>query len=416
LKNKKLPLLVNIKRVGPRFYFNLPHHYNEDKYIPKRERVYNELCEIGPVRPPSEAYSLLIRATRNCPWNRCRFCYIYKGSKFSLRPVEEIKQEIIFLKNVQDRIKLSALHDYGGNLRSAILAVLRNPSTQSHYNVALWMSAGGKTAFLQDADAIIIRTPDFVEILKFLRQELSSIIRVTSYGRSHTVVHKSLEELKQIYEAGLDRLHVGLESGSDTILKMMDKGVTSAQQIAGGRKVVESGISLSEYVLLGLGGQGLWKEHATETAKVLNAINPDFIRIRSLAIYASLEICKDVESGTFISQTNEGMVEELRVLIENLDCTSNLASDNYGNMLQDVEGTFPQDKEKMLAIINRFQLLTPEKRLHFMVGRRAGIYTGIDEMKNKDKYDTVAEIIERLRRDAGEINDDLLHELRLRYN
>ena len=375
-----------------------------------------EPFEQGPIRPPSEAYSLLIRATRNCPWNRCRFCNTYKGNKFELRPVEEIKQDILKVKQIQDEIKTSALRlGYGINVRPTVLAVLRNPPSQAHYNVALWMQTGSQNVFLQDANSIIMRTPDLVAVLKFLKETLPSVTRITSYGRSHTAARKPLDDLKAIHEAGLSRLHIGLESGSDAVLKVMSKGVTAEEHIKGGRNVVASGISLSEYVLLGLGGQGLWREHALETARVLSAINPDFIRIRTLAIYPGLERCADVESGAFVRQSDEGMVEELRLMIENLDCDSNLVSDHMGNMLQDVEGKLPGDKAKMLGIIARFQSLPPQERLHFRVGRRAGLFTSLDELNDPRKRETVTGIIERLSDGTGEVDDDLVYRMRLAY-
>jgi biotin synthase-like enzyme len=375
-----------------------------------------EPFELGPIRPPSEAYSLLIRATRNCPWNRCRFCSTYKGAKFQLRTVDEIKQDIIAVKEIQDEVKaLAWKNGYGDNIRPAVLSALRNPPSHAHYNVALWMHAGSEHAFLQDANSIIMRTPDLVEVLKFLKTTLPTINRVTSYGRSHTAARKTLDELKQIHEAGLTRIHIGLESGSDTVLKVMDKGVTAAEHIAGGRKVVEAGISLSEYVLLGLGGQGLWREHALETARVLSAINPDYIRIRTLGIYPGLEMCKDVESGVFVRQSDEGMVEELRLMIENLECTSNLVSDHIGNLLQEVEGTLPGDKAKMLAVIERFQSLPAKERTVFRVGRRAGLYSSVDELTDPRKRVTVEGIIERLSGGTGEVDDDIVHKLRLAY-
>jgi hypothetical protein len=378
--------------------------------------VIFEPFEQGPIRPPSEAYSLLIRATRNCPWNRCRFCNTYKGNKFELRPVEEIKQDILKVKQIQDEIKTSALRlGYGINVRPTVLAVLRNPPSQAHYNVALWMQAGSQNVFLQDANSIIMRTPDLLTVLKFLKETLPSVTRITSYGRSHTAARKPLDDLKAIHEAGLSRLHIGLESGSDAVLKVMNKGVTAEEHIKGGRNVVASGISLSEYVLLGLGGQGLWREHALETARVLSAINPDFIRIRTLAIYPGLEMCADVESGVFVRQSDEGMVEELRMMIENLDCESNLVSDHMGNMLQDVEGKLPDDKAKMLGIIARFQSLPPQERLHFRVGRRAGLFTSLDELNDPRKRETVAGIIERLSDGTGEVDDDLVYRMRLAY-
>jgi hypothetical protein len=296
-----------------------------------------------------------------------------------------------------------------------VLAVLQNPPSHAHYQVALWMQSGSQNVFLQDANSIIMRTPDLVAVLKFIKETLPTVTRITSYSRSHTAAHKTLDELKAIHEAGLTRIHIGLESGSDTVLKIMNKGVTAEQHIAGGRNVVASGISLSEYILLGLGGQGLWREHALETARVLSAINPDFIRIRTLSIYPGLEMYADVESGAFVRQSDEGMVEELRLMIENLDCTSNLVSDHMGNLLEEVTGKLPGDKAKMLGIIARFQSLPPQERLHYRVGRRAGVYNNLNEMKDPRKRETVAGIIDRLSNGTGEVDEELVYKMRLAY-
>ena len=202
---------------------------------------------LGPIRPPSEAYSLLIRVTINCPWNRCKFCHIYKGKKFQLRSVEEIKQDITTAKAIQDKIKeISWKSGYGGSVEEVAGATLNNPPNEAFFNVALWLYAGGTSAFLQDANTLIMRTNELVEVIKFLKQTLPTITRVTSYGRSKTAAKKKLEELIQLQQAGLSRLHIGLESGYDPLLQYMDKGVTAADHIMGGRKIVESGISLCE--------------------------------------------------------------------------------------------------------------------------------------------------------------------------
>ncbi|MBC8429485.1 MAG: radical SAM protein [Dehalococcoidia bacterium] len=220
-----------------------------------------ESFELGPIRPPSEAYSLLIRVTRNCPWNRCKFCHIYKGKKFELRSVEEIKQEISTIKAIQDKLKETSWKSgYGGRVEEVAGAVLNNPPNEAFFNVALWLYSGGTSAFLQDANSLIMRTNELAEIIRFLKQTLPSITRVTCYGRSKTAAKKKLEELIQLHQAGLSRLHIGLESGYDPVLQYMDKGVTAAEHIAGGRKIVESGISLCEYVVLGLGGKEMWRE------------------------------------------------------------------------------------------------------------------------------------------------------------
>jgi len=214
--------------------------------------------ELGPIRPPSEAYSLLIRATRNCPWNRCKFCHTYKGEKFQLRSAEEIKQDIRTARAIRDKIKeLSWQSGYGGRVKEVAAGVLSNPPDVAFHNVALWLYADGESAFLQDANSLIMRTNELAEVIKYLKETFPSIERVTSYARSNTAAKKKLEELIELHEAGLSRLHIGLETGYDLLLEYMDKGVTAAGHIAGGRKVVESGISLCEYVILGAGSP-LW--------------------------------------------------------------------------------------------------------------------------------------------------------------
>jgi len=368
--------------------------------------------ELGPFRPPSEAYSLLIRATRNCPWNRCRFCGMYKGKKFELRPVAEIKQDVEAVKSVRDRIKeLSWRSGYGGEVKEVAAMVVNRPPNHTFYNVALWMYGGGENAFLQDANSLIMRTNELTEVIRFLKETLPEITRITSYGRSKTAAKKTLEELVEIGEAGLSRLHIGLESGYDPLLQYMDKGVTAAEHITGGRKVVESGISLSEYVLLGLGGREMWREHAIETARVLNEISPDFIRIRTLSVSPGLLMHADVESGDFTRTTDEEMIEEERLLIEHLECHSNYVSDHIANLLQGVEGKLPEDKEKMLAVIDRFQALSPEERTNFRIGRRARIYTYLDELNDSRKHQAVEQIIDRLSQGSHEIDEEVVYNL-----
>ncbi len=356
-----------------------------------------ETFELGPFRPPSEAFSLLLRLTRNCPWNRCRFCGMYKGQKFELRSVEDIEQDIKAVRKIYDRIiELAWSSGYGGRLKDAARMILNKPPDQSFYNVGLWLYGGGQNVFLQDANSIIMRTHELVEVLRFLKETFPEVNRITSYGRSKTAAKKTLEELVEIREAGLSRLHIGLESGSDTVLKVMDKGVTAAEHITGGRKVVESGISLSEYVLLGLGGRGLWREHAVETARVLSEINPGYIRIRTLSVHPALPMYADLENGSFVLENDEEMVEELRLLIENLECDSNFVSDHVNNLLQGVEGKLPHDKEKMLATIEQFQSLPPEERTNFRIGRRARIYLHVDDLNDARKHQVVEQIIEKL--------------------
>lgn len=382
--------------------------------------VMNEMIldsfELGPIRPPSEAYSLLIRATRNCPWNRCRFCCTYKGEKFQLRSVAEIKQDIMAAKAIYDEIKeLSRKYGYGDNMERVLAMALNNAPSDAYRNVALWLSAGGKSAFLQDANTLIMRTSDLVEVIRFLKKTFPSIDRITSYARSKTAAKKTQEELVALRKAGLSRLHIGLETGYDPLLKYMDKGVTAAEHIAGGKNIVASGISLSEYVILGLGGKEMWREHATETARVLNEINPDFIRVRTLTINGKMPLCSEVESGVFVRETDEEIVEEEKLLIEQLECQSNFVSDHITNLLQEIEGQLPRDKEKMLAVISRFQALTPEERTNFRIGRRVGLYSELDELNDERRRERVASIVSRLSSDSNRIDEEAIYRFMERF-
>ncbi len=362
----------------------------------------NLTFEIGPIRPPSEASSLLLRVTRNCPWNRCLFCHIYKGKRFERRSVEEVKKDIEAARRIADEIKsLSWRLGYGGDMAREVLQyVFSSPSYDEHFrSVALWLYFGGKSVFFQDANSLVMKTSDLVEILRFLKEKFPQVERVTSYARSRTAAKgKSLEELKELREAGLTRLHIGLESGWDFLLEYMKKGVTAKEHVEGGRKVVEAGIELSEYVILGLGGKRWWKEHATETAKVLNEINPHFIRIRTLMVLPQMPLYRKIEEGDFVLQSEEEMIVEERLLIEGLDgITSTFLSDHILNLLGELEGKFPEEKAKLLAIIDRFLSLPKEEKLNYCLGRRAGIYETMEDMKDPYLHNKVKALMEEIR-------------------
>ena len=195
----------------------------------------------------------------------------------------------------------------------------------------------------------------------------------------------------------------------------MDKGVTAAEHINGGRKVVESGISLCEYVLLGLGGKEMWREHATETARVLNEIDPDFIRVRTLTIINQMPLYYEIENGNFIRATDEDILEGEKLLIENLECNSNFVSDHIINLLSEVEGKLPEDKEKMLAVISRFQALAPEERANFKLGRRLGIYNWLIDLNDAHRHEEVRKVIDRLGQDGNGDIDEVIFSLMARY-
>jgi radical SAM superfamily enzyme YgiQ (UPF0313 family) len=367
----------------------------------------SQTFELGPIRPPSEANSLLIRATRNCPWNRCQFCPIYKGSKFELRSVEEIIKDIEAAKAISEGINEMAWKMGRGDKVTEIAAMLSNQLQygQCVHNVARWLATGGKSAFLQDSNTLIMRTPELTQVLTFLRKTFPSLNRITTYGRSHTAARKSLAELKKLKDAGLDRVHIGLETGCDPLLVYIEKGCTAKNHIEGGKKIKEAGISLCEYVMPGLGGKKMSQEHARETARVLNEIDPDYIRLRSLHITPAMPLWVKLQNGDFELQTEDEVVREIGIFIENLQVTSYLKSDHTLNLLMEIEGKMPEDKEKCLNIINKYLSLPDEERLNFNFGSRAGLYNRLTDLSDSYKHDKIEEAIKRLRAQGSNVEE-----------
>jgi histone acetyltransferase (RNA polymerase elongator complex component) len=339
--------------------------------------------EQGPIRPPSEAGSLLIRVTRNCPWNRCAFCGTYRGKKFSRRSIEEIKADVDAAKAVTDRIKeISRKAGDGGDITGRVLTqVARDPSLPDSFrSVALWLASGGDTVFLQDANSLMLSTDSLVQILNYIRETFPDVMRITSYARALTLKAKSVEDYLRLKEAGLTRLHVGMESGSDRVLKMIDKGSRAQHLIDGGRKVVSAGLSLCLYIMPGIGGVDLSHEHAVESARVVNAIDPDYVRFRSLYVRRRSDLVDMVADGAFQPPSEDDMVREIRTLIDNLDgVRTTIVSDHILNLLEDVEGTLPNDKDRILATIDSYLNLSEDDRLLFQLGRRGGALRGLDD-------------------------------------
>ncbi|MGB2769134.1 MAG: radical SAM protein [Candidatus Zixiibacteriota bacterium] len=359
-----------------------------DKTQKKLSDAYSGF-EQGAIRPPSEAYSLLVRVTRNCPWNRCTFCPVYKGTKFSRRPVEHVKKDI---DAVFQRVEtFRQLADERGRVPASEVRKLadevdadRSPAFVAAFN---WYFAGGmQSVFIQDANSLIIQASDLVEILKHLKKRFPQIQRITSYARSQTIARTKEEDLKAIGDAGLNRIHIGLESGSDEVLKMVKKGVTKEMHIQAGIKVKKAGIELSDYYMPGLGGKKYSKGHALETADALNQINPDFIRLRTLAIPNSAPLFEDWQSGRFEKCSEKEVIQEILMFIQELDgITSVVKSDHILNLFQDLEGTLPQDKEHMMNILRTFLAMDPEQQALYQVGRRIGVFSGLADMEKPNR-------------------------------
>ena len=268
----------------------------------------------GPIyRPPSEADSLLIQATVGCPHNKCAFCMVYKkGPAFRVRPVAAIKKDL--------------------------------DEARAHYGTTV------RTIFFPAGNTIAMPTEELAAICAYAQLVFPHLERITVYGSSPFIHRKGMDDLKKLRLAGLTRIHVGLESGDDTVLQRIKKGTDSKEQVEAGQWVMAAGIELSEYVMIGIGGKERTHEHAVNTAKALNAVNPDFIRLRTFLPKTSTLLLHQIRKGRFQILSPHEALRETREIIRNLDVTSRITSDHYTNYA-DIHGTMPRDRDRMLATI-----------------------------------------------------------------
>ena len=277
--------------------------------------------DFPPFRPPNEASSALIRVTRGCPWNRCEFCTMYKGTRFQMRPIDDVKRDI-------DR--------------------------------ASEIFRGSSTVFIADSDSLVRK--DIVEIMEFIRDRFPDARRITSYGRARTLRVLGPERLARIRKAGLTRIHMGLESGDGPTLELMQKGVDPEEMIAGGRAAREAGLDLSLYVLIGAGGPDRLKEHALGSARVCNEIDPDFIRLRTLVVERDSSLEAKLKLGTFKTTTPLQKLVEVHTFVEALEVSDcEFASDHFANYIwidhecvyDGIAGHLPRDKKRMLSKLEK---------------------------------------------------------------
>ena len=326
--------------------------------------------ETGIYRPPSEggSASLLVRLTRNCPWNQCTFCAMYKMEKFSLRKPEAIIQEIDAMHGVyRELVKLSRDLGTGGQLTRETVARFfqAHPDLSFHQGMGMlinWLAVGGKTVFLQDADSLIMKTEQIIRVLEHLKKTFPSIERITTYARSRTIAKKPMADLKKINAAGLNRVHIGLESGDAVLLNQIKKGATPEDHIKGGKKALEAGFQVSEYWMPGLGGETLSSDHAEHTADVLNRINPHYIRSRPFTARPGSPLYNEFKKSGFKKMAPTAQLLEIRQMIKALDVTSKVCFDHAGNYWKspsggylfshDYEGyQFPDKKQYLLERI-----------------------------------------------------------------
>ncbi|MBC7247504.1 MAG: radical SAM protein [Actinobacteria bacterium] len=263
-------------------------------------------------RPPCEAGSLIVQVTLGCPHNRCAFCNMYKVKKYRVRDPEEVKAE----------------------LRRARLAF---PYVE--------------TIFLADGNTIAMNSEKLADIIRYIRDLFPEVRRISSYGGARFLKGKPVKALRMLREAGLDIIYFGLESGDDETLARMEKGVDSRGMIEAARRVKEAGIDLSVYVLLGLGGEERWRQHAENTAHVLNAMQPQYIRPRTLYLLPGMPLYDDARAGLFREASGETVMRELQVMLSLLDLEDTwFLSDHISNYVP-VYGHLPEDREKMLRTV-----------------------------------------------------------------
>jgi hypothetical protein len=251
------------------------------------------------------------------------------------------------------------------------------------YAARAWLLAGAQSVFLQDSNSLIIKPDHLVTILQHLKAAFAGIERITSYARSQTIARIGEADLARMAAAGLNRIHIGLESGCDQVLAQVKKGADSAAHIVAGCKVKQAGIELSEYYMPGLGGRAMSRQHALESAEVLNRINPDFIRLRTLALPEGLELAREQASGAFTKLGDRETAEELLLFLQSLSgITSRVKSDHILNLFEEIDGVLPDDQQRMLAVVRRFLAMDPEEQVVYQIGRRTGLFRRLDDCRD----------------------------------
>lgn len=265
-------------------------------------------------RPPSEAESLLIQVTIGCPHNRCSFCGMYRGKRYRVRPKEEVLEDLEMARQL-----------YGDGVPSI---------------------------FFPDGNTIAVRTSYLKEVFQKACELFPRLERITLYGSAKFIKGKSEADLRLLREAGLRRIHCGLESGDAETLRRIHKGITPEEGIAAGRRVIQAGIELSEYILIGAAGRERTREHALESAKAINRIDPHFIRLRTYVPVEGTPLGEEYRKGTFLLLSPHEAIRETLLLIENLEVKSCLLSDHISNYCN-VNGKLPENKERMIETLEK---------------------------------------------------------------
>ena len=413
-----------------------------------------EPFEICSIRPPTENYSLTFRLTRNCYWNKCKFCPVYKtGARFSKRSLAEVVRDIERAKALDDQMrergigvpgcteadydKLPALADEiiqfrkkAGCEREPVGTITASPDDMDPrlawfsswvndqpslldnlIHLLTWRLAGGKTCFLGDADGLILKPEFMTAVISEIKIRFPSLDRFTIYGRTKTAARqRSLADLQAMALAGLNRVHFGIESGSDNVLDFINKGESSADHIEGCLKIKEARISCSIYIMPGLGGVKYSDEHARETARVINAVVPDFVRLRTLEIFPQTPLEQAWKEGEFTECSEGQIVRELRTLIGGINAETELLSDSASNLLN-LYGRLPHERSRLLKIIDDYLALSERDKLVFSFHSRLESFQNQYGGLTKDLWKILAPYITDNGIDVSTCPDDALEKI-----
>ena len=342
--------------------------------------------EQGPIRPPSEASSLLVRVVRNCGWNRCRFCPVYKDCRFSVRSLAEVLADVDAMRAAADALE--------GEPTMTPRAGSVPPEA---FQVALFLRDGARAVFLQDADPCALAPDKLAAVIEHVRRAFPSVTRVTTYGRAATLARRRPSQLALLAAAGLTRVHLGMESGSDEVLARVDKGCTAAQLVTAGRQVLEAGLELCFYVMPGLGGRDLAAEHVRGTAAVLREVaaaagpeRPLVVRLRTTAVVPGTPLADDEADGRFTLPDDVEVAAELRALLEALDGVRlELRSDHALNLMPELEGSLPDDRDRLTSLLDELLALSPGQQADFALGARLGVYRAPRDLRDEQRREAL---------------------------
>ena len=264
------------------------------------------------IRPPSEAYSLLLQISVGCSHNKCTFCGTYRQKKFKIKSLETIEKD------------------------------LKEASTYH----------GVEKVFLCDGDALIIPQPKLEEIIGLINRYLPHIKQISTYANAKSILRKSELELQRLKDMGLKMIYLGVETGNAELLKKIQKGVTYEQMVEAGRRVKQAGIVLSVTILLGVGGIEESVQHALDTAKILTDINPDYVGALTLMLIPQTPLYEDYMAGRFVLPDTFGYIKELYLIIANADFTDCYFTSNHASNYLPIKAYLPRQKEKILKMIN----------------------------------------------------------------